>query len=92
MLDGSSTLKKEGYNPSYFLQMGNEHGGVEAVRLLLKAKDYQTGLTTLWEMQRLDMSGEAAILQKKYTSLFTETEKREARRRLKAMNYVPKVD
>lgn len=80
---------KHHYNPTYFLQMVHEHGGVEAVRRLLKTPNYQDGLTSLWEIGRLDMSCEAAALNPKYASLFTETEKREARKRLKAMNYTP---
>lgn len=66
-----------------------EHGGVGAVRRLLQAPDAQAGLTHLWEIGRLDISGEAAVLNPKYASLFTNTEKQEAKRRLKAMNYTP---
>ena len=91
MLTGSVELKtKHGYNPTYFLQMVAEHGGVDAVRSLLQKPDTQVGLTSLWEIGRLDMSCEAAVLSPKYSSLFTAEEKREARKRLKEMNYVPK--
>lgn len=91
MLDGCETLKKEyKYNPTYFLNMVREHGGVGGVRRLLRARDYQSGLTSLWEIGRLDMSVEAAVLNPKWASLFTEEERGEARRRLKAMNYAPK--
>ena len=38
---------------------------------------------------RLDMSCEAAALNPKHASVFTETERREAKKRLKAMNYTP---
>ena len=80
---------KHGYNPTYFLQMVHEHGGVGAVRRLLQTPNYQDGLTSLWEINRLDMSCEATALDPKYASLFTEAEKREAKKRLKAINYVP---
>ncbi len=90
MLDGSVELRtKHGYNPTYFLQMVHEHGGVGAVRRLLQTPNYQDGLTSLWEINRLDMSCEAAALDPRYASLFTAEEKREAKKRLKAMNYVP---
>ena len=90
MLDGSVELRtKHGYNPTYFLQMVHEHGGVGAVRRLLQTPNYQDGLTSLWEINRLDMSCEAAALNPKYASLFAEAEKREAKKRLKAMNYTP---
>ena len=91
MLDGSVELRtKHGYNPAYFLQMVAEHGGVGAVRRLLQTPNFQEGLTSLWEIGRLDMSCEATVLSPKYSSLFTAEEKREARKRLKEMNYVPK--
>ena len=90
MLTGSVELRtKHGYNPSYFLQMVAEHGGVGAVRQLLQGPNSQEGLTSLWEIGRLDMSCEAAVLNPKYASLFTAEEKREARKRLRAMNYTP---
>lgn len=63
MLAGAERLKKEiGYNPTRFNQMVAEHGGPEAVRLLLKGRDASDGFTTLWEHGRLDMSCEAFAL------------------------------
>ena len=58
--------------------------------LLLKTENYQDGLTTLYEIERLDMSCEAAALNPKYASLFSDADKREARRRLKDLGYTPK--
>ena len=88
MISGSVTLRQEhGYNPSYFLQMVNDHGGAGAVRRLLQGPDPQAGLTSLWEIKRLDMSCEAAVLNPKYAALFTAQEKREAKRRLAAVGY-----
>ncbi len=80
---------KHGYNPTYFLQMVAEHGGVGAVKRLLATPDSQAGLNSLWEINRLDMSCEAAALNPKYASLFTAEERREAKKRLKALNYTP---
>ena len=90
MLAGSAILKTQhGYNPTYFLQMVGAHGGVGAVHRLLEAADFQSGLTSLWEIHRLDLSCETAALNPKYASLFTSAEKKEARKRLAAMNYTP---
>lgn len=90
MLEGSRTLQKEyRYNPTYFLQMVREHGGVGAVRRLLKAENYQDGLTKLWELGRLDMSIEAAVLEPRWASLFTDDEKRIAKKRLAVLGYPP---
>jgi len=80
---------KHKYNPTYFLRMAHEHGSVQAARLLLRSGEWQAGLTTLWELNKQDMSIEYAVLDPRYASLFTEEEKREARRRLKALGYVP---
>ncbi len=82
--------RKHKYNPTYFLQMVHEHGGAEAVRILMKSPNFQAGLTTLWEINQLDMSCEAQVLDPRYASLFTDTEKREAKRRLAKLNYSPK--
>lgn len=73
MLAGSVRLKKEiGYNPTRFNQMVAEHGGPEAVRLLLKGRDASDGFTTLWEHGRLDMSCEAMASLPWYAQLFTD--------------------
>jgi hypothetical protein len=88
MLAGADRLKKEiGYNPTRFNQMVAEHGGPEAVRLLLKGRDASDGFTTLWEHGRLDMSCEAIALLPWYRDLFSEEELAVARRRLTEHNF-----
>jgi hypothetical protein len=67
--------------------MVHEHGGVEAVRQLLKSDNYQDGFLRLFEMNMLNSSCEAAILQLKYRSLFTEAERAVAKKRLKDMKW-----
>lgn len=92
-LEAGETLRKQHkYNPTYFLQMVHEHGAVDAVRLLLKAPNYQDGLTRLWSLRQLRLSIEAAIINPRWTSLFTEAEKSEARKRLKSLKYDPATD
>ena len=82
-LQGAEALKREiAYNPTRFNQMVSEHGGPEAVRLLLKGKDASDGFTTLWEAGRLEMSVEAAVLLPWYEDLFNDEERATARRRL----------
>jgi len=66
------------YKPIRFLQMIQEHGGVETAKRLLAKEDIQAGLTTLWECRRLDLSMEA---------LFTQEEIATARDRLKLYGY-----
>lgn len=83
MILGADRLKREiGYNPTRFMQMVSEHGGVGAVQLLLQGRDSSDGFTTLWENNRLELSCEAMALLPWYEALFTVDEKTAARRRL----------
>ena len=74
------------YRPIRFLQMVEELGGVATAKELLAAP-VQEGFTTLWEHGRLDLSMEALVLQPQWSSLFTESELAEARRRLSDAGY-----
>ncbi len=76
-----------GYVPTRFLQMVQEHGGVETARRLLAKDEVQTGLITLWECHRLDLSMEALVIQPRFHSLFTTMEIATARDRLEAFGY-----
>jgi hypothetical protein len=83
MVTGADRLKREiGYTPTRFNQMVAEHGGPEAVRLLLKGRDASDGFTTLWQHHRLEMSCEAFALLPWYQALFSAEERAVARRRL----------
>ena len=77
------TAKRElGYNATYFLRMVSDHGGVEAAHRLLATDKPSEGFTTLWSARRLDLSVEAHVLDPVYETLFTDDERRTARRRL----------
>lgn len=79
-----ATAKRDlGYNAKRFLQMITDHGGLAAARKLLHASAVSEGFTTLWERRRLDLSVEAHVLRPEYESLFTDSERRIAERRLK---------
>jgi hypothetical protein len=83
MLADIELMKKEiGYTPTRFTQMVAQHGGPEAVHLLLKGRDSSDGFTTPWEAGRLDMSCEAHVLLPWYAELFSDAERAEARHRL----------
>lgn len=81
------TARERGYIATYFLQMLEEHGGLETARRLLAKPEAQQGLFELWDRGLLDISMEAVILQDRFRSLFTEVELSEAHRRLEALNY-----
>lgn len=82
--------RKRGYVATYFLQMLEEHGGVETARRLLAKSEPQTGLFELWQLGLLHESMEAVALQEKFKVLFTDDELAEARRRLEELGYFNK--
>jgi hypothetical protein len=83
MVAGAARLKREiGYNPTRFIQMVGDVGGVEAARRLLGGPAASDGFTTLWEHRRLELSVEAVVLLPWYRDLFTEEELSTASERL----------
>ncbi len=87
MRDGARRCREFGYNPTYWQKMVSQHGAVDAARRLLNGSRASDGFTRLWEESRLDLSVEFAILQPKYTDLFTREERTEARRRLELYEF-----
>ncbi len=80
--------RKRGYVATYFLQMLEDHGGVETAKRLLAKGEPQTGLFELWKLGILHESIEAVLCDNtKYHSLFTTEEIAEAHRRLEELNY-----
>ena len=75
------------YQPIRFLQMVHEHGGLNTAKRLLAKDEVQSGLMTLWECRRLDLSMEALVLKPRFRSLFTLEELNTAKERLKAYGY-----
>ncbi len=83
MVAGAERLKLEiGYNPTRFMQMVGELGGVEAARQLLRGRDASDGFSTPWEHHRLDASVEAFVLLPWYSEMFSDQELGTAERRL----------
>jgi hypothetical protein len=83
-LEGIRAGKKLGYTPSYWIRMLDEYkGAVPAAKHLLASGDHwQSGLTRLYELKRLDLSVEYLVLDPQYSPLFTDEEGDTARRRL----------
>ena len=75
------------YYPTRFRQMVEEHGGLGAAKLLLTGGTPSSGFERLWEEGRLDLSVEALVLRTPWAALFTESESREAERRLEGSDY-----
>jgi hypothetical protein len=88
MLDIYRRAKSEaGYNATRYLQMLNEHRGLETARILLHAQTVSEGYTALWERGRLDLTVEALVLEQDFSSLFTPEDREIARRRLTEYGY-----
>ena len=89
MLNIYDAAAELGYRPTRFLRMVHEHGGVRAARRLLSRPVAQSGLATLWELGRLDISMEALVVQERWQPLFSDAERQAARDRLSAYGYDP---
>ncbi|UXH46431.1 HNH endonuclease [Rossellomorea vietnamensis] len=88
LIDAAKSAKSIGYNPTIFNQMLSTEGGyITAKKLINKTS---TGFEKLWELNRLDLSTEAIILQKKFIPLFSKEELEIAKSRLSKFGY--KVD
>jgi len=70
------------YNPTRFIQMLGDYGGVGAAKRLLADEQVQEGFSTLWECGRLDLTVEAHVVRPEFASLFTEGEVGRAKERL----------
>ena len=75
------------YNATRFYQMVNEKGGLATAKTLLASQEPQSGLTTLWECGRLDLSLEALVIDPRFEELFSKEEREGARERLVACGY-----
>ena len=75
------------YQPSYFLKMVSELGGLEAAKRLLSATDAQQGFGTLQRLGRLDLTMEAHVIKPEFAELFSDAEIDEAKERLDQQGY-----
>lgn len=89
MLNIYDAAAELGFRPVRFLRMVHVHGGVETARRLLSGSLAQSGLTRLWELERLDISMEALVLRERWHRLFSDAERQVARGRLEAYGYDP---
>ncbi|HEY8455428.1 MAG TPA: DUF262 domain-containing protein [Actinopolymorphaceae bacterium] len=76
-----------GYNPTYFLGMLAEYGGLATARKLLRTPTVSDGFAALWERGRLDLTVEAIVIQPQFAELFDDDEIEVARRRLEQFGY-----
>lgn len=87
MLRIYQTALDHGYHASYFKRMVDEHGGVEAAHRLLVGPETQSGLFRLWELNLLDSSVEALVIQERFQPLFSDEDIARAYQRLEELGY-----
>ena len=89
MQDVYEQAAKLGYRATRFLQLLRRRGGLAAAKQLLGRPGISPGLTRLWELQSLDISMEATVLQPRFRSLFSHEELQTACQRLKDLDWHP---
>lgn len=67
--------------------MGNEKGGLVTAKALLSSQEPQSGLTTMWECGRFELSMEALVLDPRFETLFSVEEREIARELLVAYGW-----
>jgi hypothetical protein len=80
-------MNKLGYTPHVFLKMKIEHGTVDAIKRLINSKEISDGFTKLWKLGKLNLSMENIIQEPAWVNLFTEDERKKAKKRLKKYGY-----
>jgi hypothetical protein len=90
VMSSNEKAKTLGYNATYFQRMLDQYGSLETARRLLSKPGIQEGLMKLWELDCLDESMEALVVQQRFRPLFTEAEIAEATRRLDELGYYNK--
>jgi len=79
--------RRFGYNATYFLQMIQQHGALEAAKKLVREPRHHEGLTKLWEHDALDLSVEATVLRDPWRQLFSDDEVKSAQKKLQELGY-----
>ncbi|MCO7186727.1 phospholipase D-like domain-containing protein [Tenacibaculum sp. XPcli2-G] len=76
-------------NKSTILDLLHRYGAIGTTKRLVKegAKNLQSGLIKMFEINRLDLTFENIILHKKYRALFDETTLSKAKEKLEKLNY-----
>ncbi len=70
------------YHPGYFIKMVKMQGGVGAAKTLLAQPLAAEGVSILKKLGRPDLTVEAAVLEQRWSSMFSATELATARARL----------
>jgi hypothetical protein len=82
MLQIYADAKAVNYEASGLMELMSSYGGLVAAKKLINMGSPSDGFTTLWELERLDISVEARALKPMFRCLFSETELARCRKRL----------
>ena len=82
------TLNETRYRASRFFEMVKDQGGLAAALQLIHARDASDGYTELHLRKRLDLTMEAVVLDRQWDDLFSEEDRRAARKRLSDYKYL----
>lgn len=86
MLDTVAAAKAKKYNPTRFVQMLGEYGGVEAAKRLLEpSRNPPEGFVELYRLNLLKISVEYKALEPKWRVLFSDSEIQVAEGRLRSV-------
>jgi hypothetical protein len=85
----TKALTGKGYWAHYQLRSVRKHGGLSAIKRYLAKPQPQEGFDHMSELNTVDLSIEALVLQRPWRSLFTRDELETARGRLAAVGYNP---
>ena len=76
-----------GYKPQAFITMRITHGTIIAIKKLINSQKVPRGFTNLCEMKRLDLSMENIIQEPEWINLFSDEDRKNAKKRLMDYGY-----
>lgn len=80
--------QETGYNPTILRRMVAEHGGLETAKNLINRPNPSDGYARLWQLERLDLTVEARVLENsQFHPLFEQEELKRCKRRLIEYQY-----
>jgi len=76
-----------GYTPKAFITMVIKDGAINAVKTVISKNNATDGFTKLWKLKRLDLSMKNIILENEWLDLFSDKERKMAKKCLKEYGY-----
>lgn len=90
VMEDIKILMTKGYKPTIFLEMISNYGAIESAKKLINSQKPSEGYTKLWRIGELQHSVENRIQDKKWESLFSDEDRKKARKRLQEYGFIVK--